>query len=74
MHHDPQALAALTRQLAAAAGQLRSAVRAMDDLGVSTDSYGRHHLRNLADCLDDTARQVAALLHPGGPPMNPHPG
>ncbi|WP_436775952.1 hypothetical protein [Yinghuangia sp. YIM S09857] len=71
MDHDPQALAALTRQLTAAAGQLRLAVRTMDDLGWTTDSYGRHHLRHLADCLEDTARQAAALLRHAGPPPLP---
>ncbi|MGW0658437.1 hypothetical protein [Streptodolium elevatio] len=73
MDHDPQALAALKRQLAAAAGQLRLAVRAMDDVGWSTDSYGRHHIRHLADSLDDTARQIAALLAPAGTPKQARP-
>ncbi|MCF2531486.1 hypothetical protein [Yinghuangia soli] len=66
MDHD-----ALARQLAAVAGQLRLLVLAMDDLGVSTDSYGRQHLHLLADCLDDTARQVGALLRHPGPPSPP---
>lgn len=68
MERDPQELAALTGRLAAAARQLRLVVRAMDDLGWSTDTYSRHHLRHLADCLDDTARQIAALSAPPDPP------
>ncbi|WTW91964.1 hypothetical protein OG216_00530 [Streptomycetaceae bacterium NBC_01309] len=54
MDHDPQALTALRRQLAAAAGQLRLAVRAMDDGLVPARSL-------LADVND-----VAAWLGGGG--------
>lgn len=61
MERDPGDMTALARRLAAAAEQLLLAVKGMDDLGWSTDSYSRSHLRDVASCLTDSATRIAAL-------------
>ncbi|MFI1577543.1 hypothetical protein [Embleya sp. NPDC020630] len=61
MKRDPGDMAALAKRLATAAEQLLLAVKGMDDLGWSTDSYSRSHLRDIADCLAGTATRITAL-------------
>ncbi|MFJ8745439.1 hypothetical protein ACIRL2_39485 [Embleya sp. NPDC127516] len=61
MEPDPADMAALAKRLAAAAEQLLLAVKGMDDLGWTTDSYNRSHLRDIASCLTNSATRIAAL-------------
>ncbi|WP_331773094.1 hypothetical protein OG948_57745 (plasmid) [Embleya sp. NBC_00888] len=73
MEPDPADMAALAKRLAAAADQLLLAVKGMDDLGWSTDSYNRSHLRDIASCLSSSAARITALQ--GGPgPRDDAPG
>ncbi|MGW1997670.1 hypothetical protein [Embleya sp. NPDC001921] len=60
MERDPGDMAALAKRLAAAAEQLRLAVKGMGDLGWTTDSYNRSHLRDIASCLTNSATRIAA--------------
>ncbi|WP_406289379.1 hypothetical protein [Embleya sp. NBC_00896] len=69
MERDPGDMAALAGRLTAAAEQLLLAVKGMDDLGWSTDSYSRSHLRDVASCLASSATRIAAL-HRGRDPWN----
>ncbi|MFI6978836.1 hypothetical protein ACIBSV_09575 [Embleya sp. NPDC050154] len=61
MEQDAGDMAALAKRLAAAAEQLLLAVKGMDDLGWSTDSYSRSHLHDVASCLSSSATRIAAL-------------
>jgi hypothetical protein len=61
MERDPEDMTALARRLADVAEQLLLAVKGMDDLGWSTDSYSRSHLRDVASCLTNSATRIAAL-------------
>ncbi|WP_424639459.1 hypothetical protein [Embleya sp. AB8] len=69
MERDPGDMAALAGRLAAAAEQLLLAVKGMDDLGWSTDSYSGAHLRDVASCLTNSATRITAL-HRGRDPWN----
>ncbi|WP_439674028.1 hypothetical protein [Embleya sp. MST-111070] len=61
MKRAPGDMTALARRLASAADELLLAVKGMDDLGWTTDSYSRSHLRDVASCLQVSATRIASL-------------
>lgn len=69
MGRGHQDVGALAREMAEIAGRLASVVKAMDDLGWTTDSYSRRHLRGVVDSLRGCAARIAASQNgrtPGG--------
>ncbi|MET7304315.1 hypothetical protein [Embleya sp. NPDC005575] len=67
MERDPGDMTTLARRLASAAEELLLAVKGMDDLGWTTDSYSRTHLRDVASCLKSSATRIATQ-HGGADP------
>ncbi|OPC77850.1 hypothetical protein B4N89_36925 [Embleya scabrispora] len=60
MERDPGDMATLAQRLTSAAEELLLVVKGMDDLGWSTDSYSRSHLRDVASSLKSSAARIAA--------------